>query len=750
MKRIAIAGVVIVLLAFVGLQLAVRGVLGSPEPRGEVTTQEVPPAAIAARQQVQTRSAQALGVALPKQILFGDFHVHTTFSFDAFLMNMPMTGGTGSHPPADACDFARYCSGLDFWSINDHAENVTQRLWSETVAMVRQCNAVAGDPGNPDLVTYLGWEWSQIGTRPDNHYGHKNVVLLETGEGRVPARPIGSRGPATDGVARGGPGSLLSAPLIAINGKRGLDFARMINDMVNADRCPAGVPVRELPLDCLEGTVTPEELFVKLRDWDLPTIVIPHGTAWGIYTPAGSDWAKQLPGNDEGLQTLVEVYSGHGNSERYFDWRATRFDADGTPRCPEPQGGYLPSCWQAGELIEERCLELEESAEVCGARAEVARQNYVDAYQAGWKTLPGHSADSWLASGQCPDCFQPAFNFRPLSSVQYMLALGDFTDPDRPKRFRFGMLSSSDNHSARPGTGYKEFARGDMTEGTRPGSGDPRIGIFGRSSGGEPVAESARYVDTGGNPLQLFEGARAGNFFVTGGLVAVHSAGRDRQAIWDGLQRKEVYATSGPRILLWFDLLDEENDGETALPMGSTTVRRAAPRFRVGALGSFAQRPGCPEHSVLGLGSDRLEQLCLGDCYYPSDERRAIMRIEVVRIQPQAFPGEEIGPLVQDPWQVFECPGTTDGCTVEFEDSEFEELARDTVYYVRAIETPSAAIHADNLGCSRDETGRCLSVSPCSTGDCLGETEQRAWSSPIFVDWDGTEDLSDDSDFAAH
>jgi hypothetical protein len=745
MKRIAIGLVVLLLVGFIGVQLAVRGVLGSPERRGDVHEQPVPAAVIAERQAIQTESAEVAGVAESKQILFGDFHVHTTFSFDAFMMNMPMTGGTGSHPPADACDFARYCSGLDFWSINDHAENLTQRLWTETVEMVRHCNAVAGDPANPDLVTYLGWEWSQIGSRPDNHYGHKNVVLLETDEGRIPVRPIGSRGPATDGAP-----AILAAPLIAINGKRGLDFALMMNDMINAERCPSGVPVRELPLDCLEGTVTPEELFTKLRDWDLPTLVIPHGTAWGMYTPAGSDWAKQLPGSDEGLQTLVEVFSGHGNSERYFDWRAVRFDADGTAHCPEPLDGYLPSCWRAGELLEERCKEVGESDEVCAERAEVARQNYVDAYQAGWKTLPGHKADSWLDSGQCPDCFLPAFNYRPLGSVQYMLAIRDFSVPDRPKRFSFGLLGSSDNHSARPGTGYKEFARGDMSDGARPGASPPAgAGLFGAGTSGERVAESVPYVDEGGSPLQLFETGRAGNFMATGGLVAVHSAGRDRQAIWDALQRKEVYGTSGPRLLLWFDLLDETEAGEAAVPMGSSTKRRAAPRFSARALGSFKQQSGCPPHSVDALGRDRIDQLCLGDCYFPSDVRRVIERIEVVRIQPQAFEGEPIGELVRDPWQVFECPGTPDGCSVEFEDPEFEQNGRDAVYYIRAIEEPSPVIHAENLGCSRDESGNCLRVSPCNDGDCLGEAQQRAWSSPIFVDWDATEALSEDEALAS-
>jgi hypothetical protein len=84
----------------------------------------------------------------------------------------------GASPLADACDYARFCSALDFWSINDHAEASTPRKWLDTKKSIQQCNNLS--EGTDDLVSFLGWEWTQVDPNPGNHYGHKNVIFLET------------------------------------------------------------------------------------------------------------------------------------------------------------------------------------------------------------------------------------------------------------------------------------------------------------------------------------------------------------------------------------------------------------------------------------------------------------------------------------------------------------------------------------------------------------------------------------------
>ena len=60
---------------------------------------------------------------------------------------------------------------------------------------------------------------------------------------------------------------------------------------------------------------------------------------------------------------------------------------------------------------------------------------------------------------------------------------------------------------------------------------------------------------------------------------------------------------------------------------------------------------------------------------------------------------------------------------------------------MRAIQEPTPVINAQNLRCERDESGACIAVHPCygeefklpGSDACAAPSEERAWSSPIFV-----------------
>ena len=83
-----------------------------------------------------------------------------------------------------------------------------------------------------------------------------------------------------------------------------------------------------------------------------------------------------------------------------------------------------------------------------------------------------------------------------------------------------------------------------------------------------------------------------------------------------------------------------------------------------------------------------------------------------------------------------------EGCTVEFEDPDFVAEGRDALYYVRALEEPIATINGGNLRASFDKNGQAETTDMCYgdfrtsiDDDCQQPHNQRAWSSPIFVDY---------------
>ncbi|MBW2273489.1 MAG: DUF3604 domain-containing protein [Deltaproteobacteria bacterium] len=717
-------------------------ITGDPKPRAVVEA--------GARRQRDARSqlpeagdAAASAPSPSKQILFGDLHVHTSFSWDGFLFSLPLVGGEGAHPPNDACDFARHCANLDFYALTDHAESLSVEHWDASKESVRQCNALAGDPESPDLVAFTGFEWSQAGLTPESHWGHRCVIFPGTGESELPARPIGSgdgRSTRLEMQRLVGMVRLLQPQYWGDYGAY-LDY---LSALTEREFCPQGVDTRELPLHCAEAAPTPRVLHEKLDQWGFEALEIPHGTSWGAYTPATATIDKHLDPKhfDPRRQRVIEIMSGHGNSELYRNWRAWEVREDGERICPAPTPDYLPCCWQAGEIMRSRCGDLPEAE--CEARVEQARQYAMGAYLRQEQVFPDAAPEAWLDCGQCRDCFKSAYGHRPRESVQYAMALSQSADAalagettegettaSEPRRFRYGFVASSDGHTGRPGTGYKQIERSMMTD--IVGSPSP---IFGA------ISKLRQRMDDPRQPAELRPGPigvmgsdmRVQSFLYPGGLAAVHAAGRGRVAIWDAIERREVYGTSGPRILLWFDLL---NGPTGPSPMGSELTLSATPRFEVRAVGSFEQEPGCPGWSEAGLPADRLERLCRGECYNPGARRRAIRAIEVVRIRPQQTPGEEVGPLIEDPWRRFECKPDPAGCVLRFADADFAAAGRDTLYYVRALEFASPAINGASLRTEFDAAGKATAISVCrgpgSDAGCPAPVQERAWSSPIFV-----------------
>jgi hypothetical protein len=742
MKRtfVVIGGLVALLLAgfafwWVGAQ---KGWFGHERDAGPITGKAIPADVIAAR-------GQAVAAAAPEgytdQILFGDLHVHTTYSTDAFMWSLPMLGGPGVYPVGDACDFARYCSGLDFWSITDHAEAGTPYRWKQTKDSIRQCQSVSGDAKSPDLVSFIGFEWTQVGRTPAEHFGHKNVIFESLDDREVAARQIAASGVATDTLRKTFPGV---SPFLALEDmperSTYYDFNRFIKNVQKVPACDPNVTSDKLPADCFEEAATPGDLVRRLDEQGLKPLIIPHGSSWGYYTPAGTTWDKALAPNEHPERfSLIEIYSGHGNSEEYRSWKDIVPNADGTSAtCPQPTANYLPSCWRAGDIIMERCLKTGQKEEVCSKRADEARLAYANMGVAGHLVVGGEQPEDWLDAGQCTDCFLPPFNHRPGTSVQYGLSVSRFEeDPKHPARFHWGFIGSSDNHRARPGTGYKQFNRRVNTEAAGAVDAKMRARLLGKQSEADafphPIPQDELLKMAG---FQLTEFERQSSFWLTGGLAAVHAKDRTREAIWDALEKREVYATSGHKILLWFDAREATG---TVARMGGDMTTAESPTFTVRAVGSFKQKPGCPDFAKTGIDAERVQHLCSGECDNPSDQRKLITRIEVVRIRPQAQPGEPVDGLIEDKFIVHQCDANPNGCSFTFTDPAYAAGGRDSIYYVRAIEEAEPTINAKPIECVRDESGRCTQAKLCfgdyrsGPSDCTAPAEPRAWSSPIYL-----------------
>jgi hypothetical protein len=292
-----------------------------------------------------------------------------------------------------------------------------------------------------------------------------------------------------------------------------------------------------------------------------------------------------------------------------------------------------------------------------------------------------------------PDCLSPH------SYVRYALTEG-LREEERlgVNPFKFGLMASTDTHNA---------LAGGVDERTWPG----HLGVADGDLALRASLDPAVYGNAANGP---------------GGLIGVWAEENSRDAIFDAMQRREVFGTSGPRIRpRLFGGWDLPKD----LCMGSDGIARAdASGVPMGS--DLPAHPGNGAPSFLAVahrdpirGAGRLERIQIIKGWV-DDAGRMHQRVHDVA-------GDAIG---QARVELDTCTprgaGADSLCTV-WRDPDFDP-GRRAVYYARVLENPTCRYNQWQCVAAGD-----AAPPECSNPDLPRTIQERAWTSPIWYTPDG-------------
>ena len=276
--------------------------------------------------------------------------------------------------------------------------------------------------------------------------------------------------------------------------------------------------------------------------------------------------------------------------------------------------------------------------------------------------------------------------------------------------FKFGMIGATDSHTSLSTTREDNF--------------------FGKFAGAEPATE-ARYLDLVSQDLRP-DGDGSLNVYhwesTASGLAGVWARENTREAIWDAMARKEVYASTGTRPLVrvfagWDFKPDEvhrpdfaRQGYERGVPMGgdlSDPTEGASPKFMVRALrdpdGANLDRiqvvKGWLDEN--GKSQERIYDIACSDSRAITDAHRCDKPVGDTVDVANASYTNTIGDAV---------------LAAYWEDPDFDPSQR-AFYYVRLLEipTPTWIAYDEKVFGKRD-----------APDEALRKHQERAYTSPIW------------------
>jgi len=285
------------------------------------------------------------------------------------------------------------------------------------------------------------------------------------------------------------------------------------------------------------------------------------------------------------------------------------------------------------------------------------------------------------------------------SYVRYVLTEG-LAEEERigVNPFKFGLMASTDTHNA---------LAGGVEERSYPG----HLGKGDQSPSQRTDYDSTIAGNANNNP---------------GGLVGVWAEENDRAALFEAIKRKEVFGTSGPRIVpRFFGGWDLPQDLCSAPdPVGRADREGVSMGGDLPRLPASSAVPSFVSIALADAGTDR----------YPGNP---LQRLQIVKgwLDAQGERRQKVYEVAGDPdngasVEIETCATSGDGfeqlCSV-WSDPDFDPNQR-AVYYMRAVENPSCRYNRwQCIGLAGEERPK-----DCSDAKRKRVIQERAWTSPIW------------------